>query len=116
MTTASIAYPRGSAQLRNAYLKYVSQIVDARHPIAIATHDRDIIEALCTEHDSALKADHVEFEMLLGLGTEQLDALSAAGFTTREYVLFGTEWWLYVLNRIAEEPERIYTALIDAAG
>ena len=112
----SIAYPRGSAELRNAYLKYVSQIVDARHPIAIATHDRDIIEALCTEHDSALKADHVEFEMLLGLGTEQLDALSAAGFTTREYVLFGTEWWLYVLNRIAEEPERVYTALIDAAG
>ncbi|MCJ0906842.1 proline dehydrogenase family protein [Rhodococcus sp. ARC_M6] len=112
----SIAYPRGSAQLRNAYLKYVSQIVDAGHPIAIATHDRDIIEAVCTEHDSALKADHVEFEMLLGLGTEQLDALSAAGFTTREYVLFGTEWWLYVLNRIAEEPERVYTALIDAAG
>ncbi len=39
----------------------------------------------------------------------------AEGFTTREYVIFGTQWWLYVLNRIAEEPERVYTALIDAA-
>lgn len=54
--------------------------------------------------------------MLLGLGTEQLDALRGAGFTTREYVIFGTQWWLYVLNRIAEEPERVYTALIDAAS
>ncbi|MDI9917220.1 proline dehydrogenase family protein [Rhodococcus sp. IEGM 1379] len=112
----SIAYPRGSAELRDAYLKYVSQIVDTGHPVAIATHDRDIIEALCAEHDSALKADHVEFEMLLGLGTEQLDGLRAEGFATREYVIFGTQWWLYVLNRIAEEPERVYTALIDAAG
>ncbi|MGW4278086.1 MFS transporter, partial [Streptomyces seoulensis] len=25
---------------------------------------------------------------------------------TREYIVFGTEWWLYVCNRIAEDPQR----------
>ena len=111
----SVAYPRGSAELRGAYLDYAARIVDSGHQLSIATHDRDILEALRAEHDSKLRGEHVEFEMLLGLGTEQLDALRAAGFTTREYVIFGTQWWLYVLNRIAEEPERVYTALIDAA-
>ncbi|KJF24991.1 proline dehydrogenase [Rhodococcus sp. AD45-ID] len=111
----SIAYPRGSAELQDAYLTYASKIVKAGHLVAIATHDRDILETLRAEHGSALAAEHVEFEMLLGLGTEQLDALHADGFTTREYVIFGTEWWLYVLNRIAEEPARVYTAIADAA-
>ncbi|MCY4670582.1 MAG: proline dehydrogenase family protein, partial [Rhodococcus sp.] len=111
----SVAYPRGSAELRSAYLDYAARIVESGHQVSIATHDRDILEALRAEHDSKLRGEHVEFEMLLGLGTEQLDALRGAGFTTREYVIFGTQWWLYVLNRIAEEPERVYTALIDAA-
>jgi outer membrane murein-binding lipoprotein Lpp len=48
-----------------------------------------------------------EFESLIGLGAEQLDALQARGFPTREYAVFGEEHFLYVLNRIAEEPIRV---------
>jgi hypothetical protein len=54
-----------------------------------------------------------EFESLLGLGTEQLDELHRRGFATREYAHFGEEQFLYVLNRIAEEPIRVYRALVD---
>jgi len=28
-------------------------------------------------------------------------------------VIFGGGWWLYILNRIAEQPERVLTALAD---
>jgi proline dehydrogenase len=35
------------------------------------------------------------------------------GFPTREYAVFGKEYFLYVLNRIAEEPMRLYQALVD---
>jgi proline dehydrogenase len=35
------------------------------------------------------------------------------GFPTREYAVFGEEHFLYVLNRIAEEPLRVYQALVD---
>jgi len=29
-------------------------------------------------------------------------------------VVFGPEWWLYVLNRISEHPARLHTAVADA--
>jgi proline dehydrogenase len=60
-----------------------------------------------------LRGDHVEFEMLQGLGTELLDSLNQQGFATREYIVYGPEWWLYVLNRIAEHPERVLEAIVD---
>lgn len=41
------------------------------------------------------------------------DRLHGEGYRTREYVIFGGEWWLYALNRIAEQPERVITALAD---
>jgi proline dehydrogenase len=28
-------------------------------------------------------------------------------------VIFGGEWWRYVLNRLAEDPQRVVTALAD---
>ncbi|WP_036967582.1 hypothetical protein [Promicromonospora kroppenstedtii] len=46
-------------------------------------------------------------------GAELLDQLHGEGFRTREYLIFGDEWWLYVLNRIAEDPTRVITALAD---
>jgi proline dehydrogenase len=59
---------------------------------------------------------HYEFESLIGLGTDQIDALRRRGFPTREYAVSGEEYFLYVPNRIAEEPIRLFQALIDAAG
>jgi len=35
------------------------------------------------------------------------------GYATDEYVIFGGEWWLYVLSRIAEQPHRVVTVLAD---
>ncbi|MFD7626562.1 hypothetical protein ACFV7Q_11070 [Streptomyces sp. NPDC059851] len=56
-----------------------------------------------------------EFETLLGLGPDRLDAMAKHGHPTREYVVFGTEWWLYVCNRLAEDPQRLLHAVLDAA-
>jgi proline dehydrogenase len=51
--------------------------------------------------------------MLRGLDGGLLDELAKRGLTTREYIVFGQEWWLYVCNRIAEQPERLFAALAD---
>lgn len=61
-----------------------------------------------------IEPQRYEFESLIGLGTEQIDELQRRGFSTREYVVFGEEYFLYVLNRIAEQPLRLYQAVIDA--
>ena len=109
----SVAYPRGSAELTAAYLQLAGTIIDAGHSVNLATHDHELVDTLIAGLGGALKSATVEFEMLLGLGTELLDRLHREGYATREYVVFGGEWWLYVLNRIAEHPQRVVTALAD---
>lgn len=111
----SLAYPRGSEELETAYLSLAQQLIETGHPASIATHDAALTEKIRTRHAADLTSGNVEFEMLLGLGPGLLDALHSDGLRTREYVIFGGEWWLYVLNRIAEDPERVFEA-ITAAG
>ncbi|MBD7996257.1 proline dehydrogenase family protein [Arthrobacter sp. Sa2CUA1] len=111
-----IAHPRGSAELHAAYLSLTDRILQAGHPVSLATHDAALIEDIITRHADLADRPQVEFEMLLGLGTATLDRLHRDGFTTREYSSFGDQWWLYVLNRIAEEPERVWDAITAAAS
>ncbi|WP_432947807.1 proline dehydrogenase family protein [Kribbella sp. CA-253562] len=110
-----IAYPRGSAELHETYLRLADRLIASGHATSIATHDTHLIDSIIGRHTDLADAAHVEFEMLLGLGTDTLDRLHRDGYTTREYVIFGGEWWLYVLNRIAEEPRRVFDAILDAA-
>jgi proline dehydrogenase len=110
----SVAYARNSPELATAYRRYAQELLLSGHKCSIATHDRSIqanlIDLIAQER---IDPRWFEFESLIGLGTEQIDALQARGFPTREYAVFGQEHFLYVLNRIAEEPIRVYQALID---
>ncbi|ACZ86271.1 proline dehydrogenase family protein [Streptosporangium roseum] len=111
----SVAYPRGGADLRTAYLRYARALLDSGHACSIATHDQDILDELHNHLAGARReAERFEFETLLGLGPEQLRSAQSRGYPVREYVIFGTEWWLYVCNRIAEDPSRLFQALADA--
>ncbi|PPK93887.1 proline dehydrogenase [Kineococcus xinjiangensis] len=111
-----VALTRGSTALRGAYLEMAAELVRSGHPVSVATHDGELLAALEERCGDALGGGHVLFEMLLGLGGDSLDRLRGKGYRTSEYVVFGTQWWLYVLNRMAEEPGRVFTALADAAG
>ncbi|MFJ7910682.1 proline dehydrogenase family protein [Kitasatospora sp. NPDC096204] len=113
----SIAHRREAPALTAAYLKYAEQLADSGHLCSFATHDWDLIDRI--DHYVGRKnRDHApwEFETLLGLGPDRLDAMAERGHPTREYVVFGTEWWLYVCNRLAEDPQRLLQALVDAAA
>ena len=109
-----VAYARNSPELAAAYRRYAQELLLSGHKCSIATHDRSIqanlVDLIVQER---IDPRWFEFESLIGLGAEQLDALQARGFPTREYAVFGQEHFLYVLNRIAEEPIRVYQALLD---
>jgi len=113
---ASLAHARDSEPLNVAYHQLADRLIASGHRLNLATHDAALIGELRDRHGDALRQQHLEFEMLQGLGTELLDSLRSDGFVTREYVVYGPEWWLYVLNRIAEHPERALLALADLAG
>ncbi|MFF0413378.1 proline dehydrogenase family protein [Kitasatospora sp. NPDC004745] len=113
----TIAHPREAPALTTAYLEYAQQLADSGHLCSFATHDRELIDHI--DHHLGGKGHGCapwEFETLLGLGPDRLDAMAERGHPTREYVVFGTEWWLYVCNRLAEDPQRLLQALLDAAG
>lgn len=109
-----VAHARNSPDLAAAYRRYAQELLLSGHKCSIATHDRSIqanlVDLIVQER---IDPRWFEFESLIGLGAEQLDALQARGFPTREYAVFGQEHFLYVLNRIAEEPIRVYQALLD---
>jgi proline dehydrogenase len=113
----SIAWSREDPALPAAYLRYAERLADSGHPCSFATHDWDLIHRI-DHHLGATAPDNApwEFETLLGLGPDRLDAMAERGHPTREYIVFGTEWWLYVCNRLAEDPQRLLQALVDAAS
>jgi proline dehydrogenase len=108
------AYARNSPELAQAYRAHARELLLSGHKCSIATHDR-VIQRELTELILAERIDPrwYEFESLIGLGTEQIAELHARGLPTREYAVFGQEHFLYVLNRIAEEPVRVYQAIVD---
>ncbi|WP_223243702.1 proline dehydrogenase family protein [Streptomyces sp. CBMA156] len=113
----TIAHHRDSPALRAAYLTYAQQLADSGHLCSFATHDRDLIDRIEQQvGGTGREGAPWEFETLLGLGPGILDAMAERGHPTREYIVFGTEWWLYVCNRLAEDPQRVLQALVDAAG
>jgi proline dehydrogenase len=113
----SIAHQRDAPALTAAYLTYAEHLADSGHLCSFATHDRELIDRI-DHHIGRKDRDRApwEFETLLGLGTDRLDAMARRGHPTREYVVFGTQWWLYVCNRLAEDPRRLLQALVDAAA
>lgn len=112
---ASIAYPLDSHELHSAFLSYAKQLIQSGHPCSIATHDASLQAEICDFIDANdLERGSFEFESLIGLGTNQIDALRERGMPTREYVVYGQEFYLYVLNRIAENPQRLFPAIVAA--
>lgn len=108
-----VALARNDSSLAERYVNLVGMLMASGRRTNIATHDARLIRNLKQKLGSDLLSPQVEFEMLQGLGTQQLDALHEEGFNTREYAVFGPEFWLYVLNRIAEDPQRIMLAVAD---
>jgi proline dehydrogenase len=93
-------------------------LLTSGHSCSIATHDPALLQAaaeLVSQHD--LNRDAIEFEMLHGITLERrLQAATLAGYQTRTYLPYGTEWYLYVCHRLAEYPPNIYRAIADVIG
>ena len=100
-----------SEELNKRYLAYVEQLVNANHPISIATHDEMLIREI--ERRQYLDNSNVEVEMLYGVRPTLLNELRRKDYRCRVYLTYGNEWYLYLCHRIAEHPENLYLAVTD---
>lgn len=78
-----------------------------RYP-AIATHDEAIIaEATRFARAKGIAADRFEFQMLYGVRRDLQEQLVRDGWRMRVYVPFGTQWYPYLMRRLAERPANL---------
>jgi proline dehydrogenase len=71
----------------------------------IATHDPTMIEAtIAFARGEKIPADAFEFQMLYGIRRDLQQQLVRDGWRMRVYIPFGTEWYPYLMRRLAERP------------
>jgi proline dehydrogenase len=79
-----------------AFVRLSHRLAEAGVPLALATHDRALREALLRGLPQA------ECELLLGVRGEDAEQLVREGRTVRVYVPFGENWFRYWMRRLAE--------------
>jgi proline dehydrogenase len=71
----------------------------------IATHDPKMIDAtIAFARAENIPASAFEFQMLYGVRRDLQQELVKNGWRMRVYIPFGTEWYPYLMRRLAERP------------
>ncbi len=103
----AVAFP-DKADVDRSYVQLMERLLDAGNYPAIATHDERIIElARRYVQRNRIGEDRFEFQMLYGVRRDLQEKLRAAGHRMRVYVPFGTQWYPYLMRRLAERPANI---------
>ena len=91
-----------------AFAQLATRLMASQAYAMIATHDERLIEHAARAAARAGRArDSFEFQMLYGVRRELQRDLVARGFRVRVYVPFGSEWYPYLMRRIAERPANV---------
>jgi proline dehydrogenase len=107
----TIAYQNKSDVDRN-YVQLMSLLLARGNYPAIATHDQEIINAACKYvRDHGISKDAFEFQMLYGIRRDLQENLSKRSYNMRVYVPYGSQWYPYLMRRMAERPANLMFVL-----
>jgi proline dehydrogenase len=102
-----VAFPRKADVDRN-YIRLIELALTGEGYTAVATHDERIIEHVIQfARAHGIGTDRFEFQMLYGVRPQlQLD-LVRRGFTVLVATPYGTDWYPYLMRRLAERPANV---------
>lgn len=104
---ADVAFP-DKGDVDRTYVELMEQLLLRGNYPGLATHDATIIgHARRFSVERGIAPERFEFQMLYGVRRDLQDELRAAGFRVRVYVPFGTQWYPYLMRRLAERPANI---------
>jgi proline dehydrogenase len=104
---ASVAYP-DKRQVDENYVRAMHALMLNGNYPGLATHDRRIInEAKRYAQEQRIAPDRFEFQMLYGVRRDLQEQLVREGYRMRVYVPFGTQWYPYLMRRLAERPANV---------
>lgn len=100
----TVAYRR-STDVARAYVRCLKILMAGSGYPMVATHDPRLVEiagALATRHGR--EAGSFEYQMLFGIRSAEQQRLAGHGDNVRVYVPYGSEWYAYLMRRLAERP------------
>jgi proline dehydrogenase len=104
---ASVAYPE-KREVDANYIKCMHALLEEGTYPGIATHDPAIIaDAKRFVTEKGIDRSRFEFQMLYGIRRDMQEQLVREGYRMRVYVPFGTQWYPYLMRRLAERPANV---------
>ena len=104
---ATVAYPE-KRDVDESYVRCMRTLLTNGHYPGIATHDEAIVrETRRFARDNDIRNDQFEFQMLYGVRRDLQEKLVREGYRMRVYVPFGTQWYPYLMRRLAERPANV---------
>ncbi len=91
-----------------SYVRCLKVLLEGQGYPMIATHDPrmvDIAGSLSSRYGRAQGT--YEYQMLYGIRPTEQKRLADAGETVRVYIPYGTEWYGYLMRRLAEKPSNL---------
>jgi proline dehydrogenase len=90
------------------YVRLMEWLLKEGNYPGIATHDERIIQhARRFVEREGIASARYEFQMLYGVRRDLQTRLRQDGFNMRVYIPFGTQWYPYLMRRLAERPANI---------
>jgi proline dehydrogenase len=105
---SDIAFQKKSEVDAN-YVKLMKVLMKSGVYHGLATHDEKIIrEAQAFATRENIPRDAFEFQMLYGIRRDLQQSLVKEGWRMRVYIPFGSEWYPYLMRRLAERPANVF--------
>ena len=104
---AEVAY-QSKRDVDLSYVRCLKVLLAGEGYPMVASHDPRMVEiagALSARHGR--KANSFEYQMLYGIRPNEQRRLAREGATVRVYLPFGTQWYGYLMRRLAERPANV---------
>ncbi|HLQ22202.1 MAG TPA: proline dehydrogenase family protein, partial [Gemmatimonadales bacterium] len=103
----AVAFP-DKVDVDRSYVTLMERLLSEGNYPGIATHDEAIIRHAerFAQHEG-IAPDRFEFQMLYGVRRDLQERLRRDGRRMRVYIPFGTQWYPYLMRRLAERPANI---------
>jgi len=102
-----VAYPTRQ-QVDRSYARCLRVLMAGHGLPMIATHDPRLIKIAAAQATLAGRpADSYEFQMLYGVSPAGQRRLADSGTQVRVYVPYGSDWYSYLVRRLAERPANL---------
>jgi proline dehydrogenase len=115
LESPEVAFQR-KADVDASFVHLMEMLLAGGEYPAIATHDPVMIDAtrrFAGVH--GIDRSRFEFQMLYGIRRDLQSRLVAEGYRTRIYVPYGTQWYPYLMRRMAERPANVMFVLGNIA-